>query len=224
MSKGKLISFDGLGGSGKSTQIELLKKALEEKGYNVVVQKFPNYDSPTGKIIKEYLDGKFGENIPPDFVQSLYALDRVAMKDTIATFLNRGVWVILDRSAYSGLAYQSARYSLENLYYLSFIDEWATIEFEACGIRVPDLRIYLRTDPDVAMKAIEERAKLEKDQGKDVHENDVELNKAIVKSFEHISLQFSLKRINVLDSKGRMYEREYVHERIMEKVEPHFLG
>ena len=52
--KGKLIVFEGTDCSGKSTQINLLIKKLEAEGLKLVILDFPNYSTPTGKIVRRY--------------------------------------------------------------------------------------------------------------------------------------------------------------------------
>ena len=53
--KGKLIVIEGLDGSGKSTQIELLKSKLSDKSVHQI--KLPDYDSPSSTLVKMYLHG-----------------------------------------------------------------------------------------------------------------------------------------------------------------------
>ena len=73
-----LIVIDGIDGSGKQTQTELLKHKLISKGKKVITYEFPNYSTFFGKIIRDYLDGKFGDSTKVDakLISILYALDR----------------------------------------------------------------------------------------------------------------------------------------------------
>ena len=77
---GKLIVIEGLDGSGKSTQEELLKKKLGDIGMNVNFIKLPNYDDPACELVKMYLSGRFG-NKPGDVnayaASAFFAVDRV---------------------------------------------------------------------------------------------------------------------------------------------------
>ena len=78
---GKLITLEGLDGSGKATQAELLCRELNRQGAHVRKISFPDYAQPSSVLAKMYLDGKFGEN--PDDVSayaasSFYAVDRFA--------------------------------------------------------------------------------------------------------------------------------------------------
>ena len=76
--KGKLIVIEGLDGSGKSTQEELLKKRLAEINIKVNFIKLPNYDDPACDLVKMYLSGRFGSD-PSDVnayaASSFFAVD-----------------------------------------------------------------------------------------------------------------------------------------------------
>ena len=76
---GKLIVIDGLDGSGKSTQSDLVAQALTSQGKRVKQISFPDYNEPSSALVKMYLSGVFSEN--PDDVNayaagSFYAVDR----------------------------------------------------------------------------------------------------------------------------------------------------
>ena len=58
---GKLLVMEGLDGSGKTTQTQLLKKRLTEQGVALRQIKLPDYDDPSSTLVKMYLSGAFGE-------------------------------------------------------------------------------------------------------------------------------------------------------------------
>ena len=76
----KLIVIDGLDGSGKATQVGLLKQYLEKiSKYKIYSLSFPDYDSESSAAIKMYLSGKLGndpEALNPYMCSSFYAIDR----------------------------------------------------------------------------------------------------------------------------------------------------
>ena len=117
--KGKLIVIEGTDCSGKETQTKLLVKYLKENNIKVFTMSFPNYDSPTGKIIggpflgKSYIsNGYFPEgapNVDPKVSSLYYAADRLYNLPIIQKKLNEGYTVILDRYVYSNMAHQAGK-------------------------------------------------------------------------------------------------------------------
>ena len=117
--KGKLIVIEGTDCSGKETQTKTLVKRLEKENIACVRLCFPNYDSPTGKIVggpylgKDYIcDGWFEEgaaNVDPKVSSLYYAADRKYNVKNIEELINKGINVILDRYMYSNLAHQGGK-------------------------------------------------------------------------------------------------------------------
>src|ERR1700745_2482435 len=109
--RGKLIAIEGIDGSGKRTQVELLATALRTQGHSVHSTGFPQYDSWFGKMVGQFLNGELGplEAVDPHFTALLYAGDRFEAKPKIEAALNEGKIVLIDRYIGSNLAHQTAR-------------------------------------------------------------------------------------------------------------------
>ena len=58
--KGKIIVIDGTDGSGKTTQLHLLKEKLQAEGFGVEIADFPQYNHKSAGMVEEYLSGKYG--------------------------------------------------------------------------------------------------------------------------------------------------------------------
>ncbi|MBQ7025392.1 MAG: thymidylate kinase, partial [Peptococcaceae bacterium] len=106
---GKLYVIEGVDGSGKATQTELLYQALLAQGKNVRKVSFPDYDSPSSSLIKMYLNGEFGTD-PQDvnaFATSVFfAVDRFAsFRKDWKTFYDEGGIIIADRYVTSNLVH-----------------------------------------------------------------------------------------------------------------------
>jgi dTMP kinase len=98
------VTFEGLDGSGKTTQVELLRASLEAEGRQVVATREPG-GTPLGERVREILLG--GIQISPWAEAALFAAARAELVErVIAPELGRGADVICDRYIDSSLAYQ----------------------------------------------------------------------------------------------------------------------
>ena len=102
---GKLIVFEGIDASGKETQAALLANYLRDNHKTVAAFSFPNYDSWSGKRIKEWLHNPSIMN--QETVNMVYSVNRYEMKDTLEQCLKDYDYVILDRYYYSNWIYGS---------------------------------------------------------------------------------------------------------------------
>ena len=139
-----LIVIDGIDGSGKQTQTELLKNKLISKGKKVITYEFPNYSTFFGKMIREYLDGKFGDSTKVDakLISILYALDRFEVGKEIRAYLSKGYYVLCDRYTQSNMAYQTSKLPKDkHEEFLHFIEE---MEFKYFNLPVPNKIIFLK--------------------------------------------------------------------------------
>ena len=150
--KGKIIVVEGTDCSGKETQSKLLEERLNSIGKKCVRFDFPNYESPTGKIIGGAYLGKpeigpsfFKEgavNVEPHVVCLYYAADRKYAMPEIEKYLNDDYYVILDRYTTSNLAHQGSKIHDKderfNMY--QWIDK---LEYWLLGLPKPDKTIFL---------------------------------------------------------------------------------
>ncbi len=169
----KLIVIEGLDGSGKATQAELLTERLREQGIRVRQVSFPNYESDSSALVKMYLKGEFGSH--PDDVNayaasSFYAVDRYAsfMKDWEKDWKS-GV-IIADRYTTSNAIHQCSKIPREQ--WDEYMNWLFYYEYDLLGIPAPDFTIYLRVDPEVSQRLLKRR--YEGQDKRDIHEKDVE--------------------------------------------------
>ena len=150
--RGKLIVIEGTDCSGKETQANSLIEKLAKDGISISKFSFPNYDSPTGKIIggpylgKSYIcNSWFNEgatNVDPKVASLYYAADRKYNIDLINEQLDNGVNVILDRYIYSNMAHQAGKIS--NLDERNKMYSWLeTLEFDLLKLPHADIKIFL---------------------------------------------------------------------------------
>ncbi len=112
MSQGVFITFEGLDGSGKSTQLRLLAEALTKRGYPIITTRNPGGtalgDSIRALILDSRTDAAVG-GIAPETEMALMFADRAqSLHQVIRPALAQGVVVLCDRYTDSSEAYQGA--------------------------------------------------------------------------------------------------------------------
>jgi dTMP kinase len=132
--RGKLIAIEGIDQAGKQTIAGRLATALREQGIEVQQIGFPDYSTPLGREIGEYLAGN--RDFTPECRQLLYAANRWELAPRIREWLARGTTVISDRYIASGLAYGAAQ---------GLDPEW--IEHIERGLPPADITILLEIAP-----------------------------------------------------------------------------
>lgn len=148
---GKIIVIEGTDCSGKETQSKLLKSYLEQNGIKVATFSYPQYNTPTGKIIGGPLLGKpsicpswFNNYVEVDSkVASLYfAADRRASLPVLKELINNNEIVIIDRYIYSNMGHQGSKIEdkEERLKMYKFLE---ILEFDLLELPRPDLVIFL---------------------------------------------------------------------------------
>ena len=105
--RGALIIFEGLDRSGKSTQCKLLSDSLKKIGLKVCNLRFPDRSTDIGKMISKFLENK--KPMGSELLHLLFSANRWELEKEIKSKLYDGEIVIIDRYAYSGVAYSSAK-------------------------------------------------------------------------------------------------------------------
>ena len=147
MIKGKFIVFEGIDGSGKSTQAKILKEYLESKGEKCCLTLEPTYNR-IGDFLHKILSGT--EKADPRVIAALFAADRLEhilnASDGIISHLEKGETVICDRYYLSSFAYQATEVPLE----------WVIeLNSESRKALKPDVTIFVDTAPENSLKRIE---------------------------------------------------------------------
>ena len=104
---GKLITFEGVEGGGKSTQAKFLTERLRALGHEVLTTREPG-GTPTGEIIRNLLQNDLaGEPLCDASEALLFCASRAQLcRNVLGPALEYGTWVVLDRFTDSTLAYQ----------------------------------------------------------------------------------------------------------------------
>lgn len=175
MSKSKIIVIDRLDGSGKSTQLEITKKRLEESGHKVKVISFPDYESRSSALVKMYLAGEFSKN-PDDInayaASSFYAVDRYAsyMTDWKKDY-EKGIVILAARYVSSNALHQMSK--LDSTDWDNYLEWLYDYEHNKLGIPEADSVIFLDMPVEVSQKLLSTRYKGDEAK-KDIHEADTD--------------------------------------------------
>jgi len=179
MKKGKFIVIDGVDGSGKATQTQLLVERLVKSGYKVKKIDFPQYGTNFfGQLVGRYLAGEFGgsADVSPYLASVLYAADRFESSGQIKKWLEKGYIVIADRYVSANQIHQGGK--IKNLKERKKFLEWLEkMEFGVFNIPRPQAIIYLDIPLKFSVellknKTAKSRKKYLKNK-KDIHESDL---------------------------------------------------
>ncbi|MDN5317961.1 MAG: dTMP kinase [Thermoanaerobacterium sp.] len=201
MYKGKLIAFEGIDGSGKTTQINLLKEYLLSIGRDIVVLREPGGTNVGEKIRNILLDKK--NKIVPTAEALLYAASRAELvNEVIIPSLNNGKIVILDRFVDSSIVYQG---------YARGIGVKAVEEINNIAIAglVPDLTIYLDIKPKETIKRIDRR----KDKDR-LEMEDLEFHEKVYEGYKQL-IKSRPDRYLVIDA---TYDIDYIQKSIIKEI------
>ncbi len=172
---GKLIVIEGLDGSGKSTQLDMLYDRLVGAGVGCRKVSFPDYEHESSTLIKMYLAGEFGTN-PHDVnayaASTFYAVDRYAsFKKYWGDFYNEGGVILAGRYVTSNAVHQCSK--LEESAWQGFLEWLYDFEYNKIGIPAPDKVLFLDMPVEISQKLLSGRYS-ENGGHKDIHESDVE--------------------------------------------------
>ncbi len=222
MKKGNFIVIDGLDGSGKNTQAELLKTYLEEKGEEVSLFDFPQYQKTFfGDLVAKYLRGEFGtlDEVNPYLAALTYAGDRWQAKDEIKNALNKGKLVVSVRYVSASIAFMSAKLSKKER--PKFIKWLKKLEYEIYGIPKEDILIYLDVSTKVGRELLAKNGNREylAKSGKklDLHEENLEYMQKVELVYKKLlNEQTNWTRIECLDKEGKIKTKPQIHKLIVE--------
>ena len=195
-----LISFEGIDGCGKSTQIDLLKKYLEKSGVKVSVFREPGGTEISEKI-RSLLLHETGEMDPVTELLLFSAARSQLVSEEIKPRLEKGEVVILDRFFDSTLAYQGYGRESADLNQIEMLSKLATHN------TVPDITFYLKIDLDTAEQRTENS---EKDR---MERAGTEFFRKVIQGYENLARQ---NRFEVIDGTKELNE---IHQQILTRIQ-----
>ena len=144
--KGRFIAFEGIDGSGKSTQIQLLKDKILREGISCY-DTFEPSTGPIGVMARQFLSGRMKAD--NKVLMALFAADRLDPilneTDGILQKINKGVTVLTDRYYFSSYAYHGLDVPIEQV---------IRMNEESASLLRPDLTFFIDIDAGTAMERI----------------------------------------------------------------------
>ena len=166
------IVFEGIDGSGTSTQI----KKLVERDLNKFVATAEPTKKETGLFLRKMLGGDF--SVDSKTAAYLFAADRcehIYGKDGVIDLLNQGKIVVSDRYFFSSLAYQSVSCGNE-------LPRLLNSQFP-----LPEILFYFYIDPEISLKRVEDR-----NEKKEIYEK-IDIQKKIAKLYDEVIEEYQQK-------------------------------
>lgn len=197
MKRGLFITFEGVDGCGKTTQIKLLDEYLRKSGYETLLTREPGAKG-LGEKLREILLGYDGE-VSSKCESFLFLADRAQHVDCIIKpALEKGTFVLCDRHTDSTIAYQGYGRGVD-------IDELKNLNCLATGGMKPDLTIVFDVDIETSAK----RVGKEKDR---MESAGIDFFERVRNGFLEIAKQ-EPERVKVIDSTKSI---ESIHKEVLE--------
>lgn len=209
---GKLIVIDGIDGSGKTTQFNLLANTLRLSGYQVKSIKFPRHGEKSAHSAARYLNGEHGD-LNAYAASIFYAVDRFEASAEIKQWLEEGNIVLVDRYVTANAGHQGGKIKdrLDRLKYFKWLND---LEHKIFNIPKPDLNIILHVPAGVAQRFI----KPQKTGRRDIHEEDLKHLKNAGLAFVEIAKLFPNTKMVECTAKGKMLSAKQIHNQVWELV------
>lgn len=227
MNKSMFLVIEGLDGSGKSTQLRLLREYFASLKIPTQYIHFPRVDAPIyGELIARFLRGEFGsvDKVDPYLVALIFAGDRADAAEQIRRWLAEGKTVILDRYVYSNVGFQCAKLPAGEQ--RDRLAEWIlNLEFGYNNLPRPDLSLFLdvpfsfTADKLSGNRAGEDRAYLQG--ARDIHEESLALQENVRRVYlDAASKDASLRIVDCCDAAGAMDTPERIFAKITALLNP----
>lgn len=200
--------MEGPDGSGKTTQIELLKTYLEEKGYDIVIAREPG-GTAIGEVIREVILNPEHKEMSHMTELLLYASARAQLvNQVIAPALLEGKAVICDRFVESSAVYQGIGRGLG-------VDTVYEVNNYALGNVKPMLTIFMDLDADQGIRRKKKQAELDR-----MEQEDLSFHERVVEGYRMLAKLYP-ERIVPIDA---MLPIEEIHKKIVDEVEKRFFA
>jgi dTMP kinase len=219
--RGKLIVIEGTDCSGKETQSNKLYEYLISNNVKVEKFSFPQYDTPTGKIVGGPYLGRAGMGesyfkegaaaVDPKVAALYYAADRRYNRQRILDYLNQGIDVVLDRYVESNMGHQAGKIfdQEERLEMYKFLEN---LEYGFLELPKPDVTIFLYVPYKKVAELLKGRGPIDGNEKSPLH----------IRNAEHAYLELAklhdYKKIDCVDKTNKLRDVFDIQEEILNIV------
>ncbi len=216
----RLFIIEGIDGSGKTTQVALLRKQLEDAGKVVRQIKLPNYGTPACAPVEHYLAGDYGkdaDSVNAYAASAFFAVDRFAYyKTDWGRDYDDGTVILSDRYVSSNLLHQCAKLPEEQREsYIRWLNDF---EYEKMKSPRPDAVFYLDVPPKVTGGLMTDRYEGDESK-KDIHESNQDYLRRCYEMGLYCCENLGFHRIRCLDDAGNMLSKEEISQSVFRLIE-----
>lgn len=224
MKRGTFVVIEGVDGSGKTTQFDLLKKRLQGLGKKVVTADFPRYyDSLWGKMVGNFLKGEYGDFdlTSPYLVTLLYMTDQYTWGRDIGRKLLESGKNVLSNRYFTSNCHQIAK--LKGVKAEKFRKWLWKAGYKHLGILEPDLVLFLDVKPKIAfaMNKSKKARKYLKGKAEDEAEKRFYHQESAYKEYIKTAKQFKYWKVVKCMTSGKIDQSNLIHDRIWKIVQNH---
>lgn len=214
--KTRIITIEGIDGSGKTVQYGLLTKALEERGFSVAKRSYPVYDSYFGGQVGRFLsaaDGVRATDVDQRSMALWFAMDRFDdlrdYRDGEADFL------LINRYVLSNAVYQSIRDC--DIDKPDIVDWVFDLEYNKLGLPRPDLNLFFDVETERAGKNVDSKGfRSYIGGGRDVYEASKSIQERARDKYREIADRFDDVEIISCTKDGAMLPPETIADKVIE--------
>jgi dTMP kinase len=219
-----IIALEGIDGSGKNTQAQLLQARLRNAGLTTDLFSFPRYGQTFfATSITDYLNGEFGSlsSVDPHFAALLYAGDRFETKASLLSALSQHDVIVCDRYVASNLAHQGARVPAPSR--RAFLEWTANLEHEVYGLPRAQLTLYLDIPSEVASTLIQARPRRTSATAQaDIHESDtlyLERCREVYRMLANQNFRSTWQTVSCMDDAGRLRDPSSIAQSVWDLLQ-----
>lgn len=223
--KGKFIVLEGLDGSGKTVQFQLLQQKLAALDIPFTTADFPTYNTFYGKMVGSYLNKEYGDvyEVSPYLSSLLYAENRKESAPILWKALEDGYIILANRYVGANLAYHSVKLPPEQR--PAFIEWVKELEYnQLVPIPRENLVIYFNSEVNVAQRMVDQKGvRGYTDYQRDIHERNADYLSEVAKTYLYLcQTEPNWLKLDVIDpTTSQMFPPEVIHEQVMTILRQH---